>query len=77
MQQSFLRTAWYRTVVLGLFKLNIMARAARHEIRVFEGHPERWSLHGFSFAIYLAENFGCVRFRITPDINSKLLRAAI
>ena len=33
--------------------------------------------HCISFATYLAANFGCNRFRITPDIVSKLLRAAI
>ena len=71
----------YRTVVLGLFKLSIKAR---HEIRVFEGrsvNAGQWGhymafKHRISFATYLAANFGCVRFRITPDIISKLLRAA-
>ena len=35
--------------------------------------------HHISFATYLAANFGCNLFRITvtPDIVSKLLRAAI
>ena len=33
--------------------------------------------HSISFATDLAANFGCNRFRITPDIVSKLLRAAI
>ena len=33
--------------------------------------------HRISFAIDFAANFGCYRFRITPDIVSKLLRAAI
>ena len=33
--------------------------------------------HHISFATDLAANFGCNRFRITPDIVSKLLRAAI
>ena len=33
--------------------------------------------HHISFATYLAANFGCNQFRITPDIVSKLLRAAI
>ena len=33
--------------------------------------------HHISFAIDLAANLGCYRFRITPDIVSKLLRAAI
>ena len=33
--------------------------------------------HSISFATYLAANFGCNRFRIIPDIVSKLLRAAI
>ena len=32
--------------------------------------------HCISFATDLAGNFGCNRFRITPDIVSKLLRAA-
>ena len=32
--------------------------------------------HSISFATNLAANFGCYRFRITPDIVSKLLRAA-
>ena len=31
----------------------------------------------FSFATDLAANFGCYRFRIMPDIVSKLLRASI
>ena len=33
--------------------------------------------HSISFATDLAANFGCYRFRITPDIVSKLLRATI
>ena len=33
--------------------------------------------HRISFAIDLAASFGCNRFRITPDIVSKILRAAI
>ena len=33
--------------------------------------------HRISFATGLAANLGCDRFRITPDIVSKLLRAAI
>ena len=33
--------------------------------------------HCISFATDLATNFGCYRFRITPDIISKLLRVAI
>ena len=33
--------------------------------------------HRISFATDLAANLGCDRFRITPDIISKLLRAAI
>ena len=33
--------------------------------------------HSISFATDLAANFGCNRFRITPDIVSKLLRPAI
>ena len=33
--------------------------------------------HRISFATDLAANFGCNRFRIMPDIVSKLLRAAI
>ena len=33
--------------------------------------------HSISFATYLAANFGCNRFRIMPDIVSKILRAAI
>ena len=33
--------------------------------------------HSISFATDLTVNFGCYRFRITPDIVSKLLRAAI
>ena len=32
--------------------------------------------HHISFATDMAANFGCNRFRITPDIVSKLLRAA-
>ena len=32
--------------------------------------------HYISCATDLAANFGCNRFRITPDIVSKLLRAA-
>ena len=42
---------------------------------------QRWSLlcmafkHSNSFATYLAANFDCNRFRITPDIVSKLLRS--
>ena len=33
--------------------------------------------HRISFATDLAANFGCYRFRIAPDIVSKILRAAI
>ena len=33
--------------------------------------------HSIWFETYLAANFGCNWFRITPDIISKLLRAAI
>ena len=33
--------------------------------------------HHISFATYLAANFGCDLFRITPDIVSKLLSTAI
>ena len=33
--------------------------------------------HFFSFETDLAANFGCNRFRTTPDIVAKLLRAAI
>ena len=33
--------------------------------------------HFISFATFLAANFGCYRFRIIPDIVSKLLRAAM
>ena len=33
--------------------------------------------HSISFASNLAANFGCDCFRITPDIVSKLLCAAI
>ena len=33
--------------------------------------------HHISFVTYLAANFGCNQLRITPDVISKLLRAAI
>ena len=53
-----------------IFKSKIEARP------VNAGHYMAFK-HCISFATYLAANFGCNRFRITPDIVSKLLRAAI
>ena len=53
-----------------IFKLKTEARP------VNAGHYMAFK-HLISFATDLAANFGCYRFRITPDIVSKLLRAAI
>ena len=53
-----------------IFKLKIEARP------VNAGHLMAFK-HHISFATDLAANFGCDQSRITPDIVSKLLRAAI
>ena len=53
-----------------IFKSKIKARP------VNAGHYMAFK-HRISFATDLTANFGCNRFRITPDIVSKLLRAAI
>ena len=61
------------TKKMGVFKLKI------------EAHPVnagRWTCcmafkHSISLAINLAANFGFDQFRITPDIISKLLLAAL
>ena len=52
-----------------IFKSKIEARPVNAGYMAFK--------HSISFATNLAANFGCNRFRITPDIVSKLLRAAI
>ena len=59
-----------RHIAKKIFKSEIEAR------HVNAGHYMAFK-HCISFATYLAANFGCNRFRITPDIVSKLLRAAI
>ena len=53
-----------------IFKSKIEARPVK------TGHYMAFK-HRISSATDLAANFGCDRFRITPDIVSKLLRAAI
>ena len=53
-----------------IFKLKIEA------CPVNAGHYTAFK-HSISFATNLAANFGCYRFRIMPDIVSKLLRATI
>ena len=53
-----------------IFKSKIEARPVK------AGHYMAFK-HRISFATDLAANFGCIPFRIMPDIVSKLLRAAI
>ena len=59
-----------RHIAKKIFKSKIEAR------HVNAGHYMAFK-HCISFATDLAANFGCNRFRIMPDIVSKLLRAAI
>ena len=54
-----------RQIAKKIFKSKIEARP------VNAGHYMAFK-HSISFAIDLAANFGCNRFRITPDIVSKL-----
>ena len=59
-----------RQIAHKIFKLKIEA----HPVNA--GHYMAFK-HLISFATDLAANFGCYRFRITPDIVSKLWRASI
>ena len=59
-----------RQIAQKIFKSKIEARP------VNAGHYMAFK-HRISFATNLAVNLGCNRFRITPDIISKLLRTAI
>ena len=59
-----------RQIAQKIFKSKIEARP------VNAGHYMAFK-HRISFATDLAANFGCNRFRITPDIVSKLLRPTI
>ena len=59
-----------RKIAKKIFKSKIKARP------VNAGHYMAFK-HRILIATDLAANFGCNQFRITPDIVSKLLRAAI
>ena len=59
-----------RKIAQKIFNSKIKARS------VNAGHYMAFK-HRFSFATDLAANFGCNRFRIVPEIVSKLLRVAI
>ena len=60
-------------IALKIFKSRTQVTQARP---VIAGHYMAFK-HHISFATDLAPNFGCDRFRITPDIVSKHLCAAI
>ena len=64
------RWLFAKAIAKKIFKLKIKAGP------VNAGHYMAFK-HSISFATDLAANIGCYRFRITPDIVSKLLRAAI
>ena len=59
-----------RQIAQKIFNLKIEARPVKTgDYIIFKHH--------ISFAIYWAANFGCDRFRIMPDIVSKLLHTSI
>ena len=64
-----------------VFRLKFRDRLLKKSLKI-EAYPFKAEVylafkHCFSFATYLAANFGCYQFNIMPDIVSKLLLAVI
>ena len=77
--QDQVMDGWSVTQYMTVYKGKLLKKIFKLKIEacpVNAGHYMAFK-HSISFATDLAANFGCNRFRIMPDIVSKILRAAI